>query len=120
MIKRSIPSTLKIQCEDVVYAEGVKDGVIWALENLLHECDIIMRMMPTVEAIENQKEKADALQEDDAVKVYSVRARFTVREKHPSKPRGEWIKTFSAFYEEEIDDKFETDRDWVASKELNK
>jgi hypothetical protein len=91
MAKRSVPSTILIRCQDLQYAEGLKDGIVCALENLMHECDIIMRLMPTVE-IYSQKENLQ----------YCVRARFSVREKLPHKEEGEWIEISEAYYEQKL------------------
>ena len=90
-IKRSVHSTLNVSCRNADYAEGVKDGVIYTLSNLLHECDVVIRVMPYVEHYESD-ENYD----------YRVRARFSVREKRQGTERGRWIKDFSAYYEEPI------------------
>jgi hypothetical protein len=87
MIKRSVHSTLNVNCSDSSYAEGVKDGIIFALSNLLHECDVVMRVMPTIEELEEGN--------------YRVRARFTAREKSSGTERGRWIRSFSSYYEED-------------------
>jgi hypothetical protein len=106
MIKRSIPVTFSAFCESSDYAQGMKDGISHALECLLHECDVIMRVSPYV--IQLTTEEPD----NDKTQKYQVRARFTAREKRPGKERGEWIKTDHAYYEEEFDNRFDTDRDW--------
>ena len=106
MIKRSIPTTFSAFCEDANYAQGMKDGITHTLECLLHECDVIMRISPYV--VQLTTEEPD----NDKIHKYQVRARFTVREKRPGKTQGAWIKIDRAFYEEEFDDKFDTDREW--------
>lgn len=106
MIKRSVPVTFSALCESSDYAQGMKDGISHALECLLHECDVIMRVSPYV--IQLTTEEPD----NDKIQKYQVRARFTAREKRPGKERGEWIKTDHAYYEEEFDNRFDTDRDW--------
>ena len=107
MIKRSIPTTFSAFCEDANYAQGMKDGITHTLECLLHECDVIVRISPYVVQLTEQKP------DDDSPQKFQVRARFTVREKRRGKTQGEWIKTDRAFYEEEFDDKFDTDREWI-------
>ena len=97
-IKRSVPTTLLVRCPNADYAEGVKDGIVYTLECLLHECDVILRCSPTV--IHDQDQQ------------YRVRARFTVRSKQEGKAKGEWIKINSAYYEEKFNDSFDNDRDW--------
>ena len=94
MSKRSVPSTILIRCQDRQYAEGVKDGIVYALQNLTHECDIIMRLMPIVEPYSQEKNFE-----------YCVRARFSAREKLPHKEKGDWIKTSKAYYEQEPKEK---------------
>lgn len=106
MIKRSIPNTLSVFCETHEYAEGVKDGIMYTLECLRHECDIILRVSPTVEKITIDEADKDKLQQ------YKVRARFTAREKRAGKEKGDWIKINRAYYEEEMNDRFDTDREW--------
>lgn len=106
MIKRSIPVTLSVRCETSEYAQGVKDGIIYTLECLLHECDVIMRISPYIDRLTEEKP------DDDSIQQYRVRARFTVREKSSGKSRGEWIKTNHAYYEEKIDDAFDIGRTW--------
>ena len=88
-IKRSVNSTLNVSCRNADYAEGVKDGVVYTLSNLLHECDVVIRDMPYVEYYESNND-------------YKVRARFSVREKPKGMERGRWIKDFSAYYEEPV------------------
>ena len=92
-IKRSVHSSLVVTSSNSDYAEGVKDGIIYTLSNLLHECDVIMRVMPYIEYFEGDTD-------------YKVRSRFSVREKAPGTMRGKWIKDFSAYYEENIDGSF--------------
>lgn len=103
MIKRSIPATLSVRCEDIQYASGVHDGIIYTLQSLQHECDIIMRLMPAIEKYGEEE--------------YRVRSRFTAREKRPGKLKGEWIKIERAFYEEEFNDSFDTDKEWTSLTE---
>ena len=103
MIKRSVPITLSVFAQTAEYAEGVKDGIMYTLECLMHECDVIMRKSPEVTYIPEQQ--------DGQIR-YKVRARFTVREKMNGMERGKWIKINSPFYEEEMNDKFDTDREW--------
>ena len=105
-IKRSVPITFSAFCGDPDYAQGMKDGITHALECLLHECDVIVRISPYVVQLSEQQP------DDDSPQKFQVRARFTVREKRPGKTRGDWIKTDHAFYEEEFDDRFDTDREW--------
>lgn len=106
MIKRSVPITFSAFCESSDYAQGMKDGITHTLECLQHECDVIVRISPYVIQLTEQKP------DDDSPQKFQVRARFTVREKRPGKTRGDWIKTDRAYYEEEIDDRFDTDREW--------
>lgn len=105
-IKRSVPITFSAFCESSDYAQGMKDGITHTLECLLHECDVIVRVSPYVIQLTEQKP------DDDSPQKFQVRARFTAREKRPGKTRGDWIKTDHAFYEEEFDDRFDTDREW--------
>jgi hypothetical protein len=84
----------------------MKDGITHTLECLLHECDVIVRVSPYVIQLTEQKP------DDDSPQKFQVRARFTVREKRPGKTQGEWIKTDHAVYEEEFDNRFDTDREW--------
>lgn len=106
MIKRSVPITFSAFSESSDYAQGMKDGITHTLECLLHECDVIVRISPYV--IQLTRETSD----DDRPQKFQVRARFTVREKRPGAIKGEWIKTDHAYYEEEFDDRFDTDREW--------
>lgn len=106
MIKRSVPVTLSVRCETSEYAQGVKDGIIYTLECLLHECDVIMRISPYIDRLTEEKK------DDDSIQQYRVRARFTVREKSSGKSRGEWIKTNHGYYEEKMDDSFDVGRAW--------
>lgn len=106
MIKRSVPITFSAFSESSDYAQGMKDGITHALECLLHECDVIVRISPYV--IQLTQETPD----DDRPQKFQVRARFTVREKRLGAIKGEWIKTDHAYYEEEFDDRFDTDREW--------
>lgn len=106
MIKRSVPITFSAFSESSDYAQGMKDGITHTLECLLHECDVIVRISPYV--IQLTQETPD----DDRPQKFQVRARFTVREKRPGAIKGEWIKTDHAYYEEEFDDRFDTDREW--------
>ena len=92
VLKRSVPSTLLVRCQDHQHAEGVRAGVVYALQNLVHECDIIVRLMPVVEEEEEEEEGLH----------YRVRARFTVREKPSHKEKGEWINLSETYYEQEI------------------
>lgn len=103
-IKRSVPTTLLVRCPNADYAEGVKDGIVYTLECLLHECDVILRLSPTVIPVDKEDDSQD--------QQYRVRARFTARSKQEGKPKGEWIKINSAFYEEKFDNSFDNDRDW--------
>ena len=105
-IKRSVPITFSAFCESSDYAQGMKDGITHTLECLLHECDVIVRVSPYVIQLTEQKP------DDDSPQKFQVRARFTAREKRRGKPKGDWIKTDHAFYEEEFDDRFDTDREW--------
>ncbi len=105
-IKRSVPITFSAFCESSDYAQGMKDGITHTLECLLHECDVIVRVSPYVIQLTEQKP------DDDSPQKFQVRARFTVREKRPGKTQGEWIKTDHAVYEEEFDNRFDTDREW--------
>ena len=105
-IKRSVPITFSAFCGDPDYAQGMKDGITHALECLLHECDVIVRISPYVVQLSEQQP------DDDSPQKFQVRARFTVREKRPGKTQGDWIKTDHAFYEDEFDDRFDTDREW--------
>ena len=98
-IKRSVPQTLNVLCPSLEHAEGVKNGVMYALSNLLQECDIIMRKAPEIEAMPKENEEEEPTQ-------YRVRARFTVKEKPQGSEKGRWIDTNRAFYEEEIDNSF--------------
>jgi len=98
MIKRSIPTTLVVRCPNADYADGVKDGIMYALECLLHECDVIMRKSPEVTRAIISDKNGDHQ--------YQVRARFTARSKRTDKQKGEWIKVNSAFYEEDFDDQY--------------
>jgi hypothetical protein len=95
MIKRSVPITLLVKSDNPEYAEGIKDGIMYALEVLLHECDVIMRVSPYVYKHEDGEH-------------WMVRSRFTARSKAEDRARGEWIKIHKAYYEEEINDHFET------------
>lgn len=103
-IKRSVPATLLVRCPNADYAEGVKDGIVYTLECLLHECDVILRLSPTVVPVDKEDDSQD--------QQYRVRARFTARSKQEGKSKGEWIKINSAFYEEKFDNSFDNDRDW--------
>ena len=114
MIKRSVPVTFSAYCETSEYAQGMKDGITHTLECLLHECDVIVRISPYV--VQLTKEKQD----DDRPQKFQVRARFTVREKHPGKIKGDLIKTSHAFYEEEFDDRFDRDREWKGLSEFER
>ena len=96
MIKRSIPATFLVKCPNLEYAEGVKDSVTWTLQCLLQECDIIMRKSPEILPIAKEHEEHD--------QTYLVRARFTARDKKQGTEKGSWIKTNTAYYEEELND----------------
>ena len=110
MIKRSVPITLVIKCQTTDYADGIKDGIMHTLQCLMHECDIIMRVSPSVHIVNKEN--------DNETTQYVVRSRFTVREKKQGRDRGEWIKINSSYYEEEMDDKFDTDREWKSLNDM--
>lgn len=96
LIKRSIPQTLFVLCPNLDHANGVKNGIMYALSNLLQECDIIMRKAPEIETVAKENEEEPTQ--------YFVRARFTAKEKRPNLGiGGRWIDTNRSFYEEEID-----------------
>ena len=96
MIKRSIPTTFLVKCQNLEYAEGVKDGVMYTLQCLINECDIIMRKSPEVFPLAKEHEEHD--------QQYLVRARFTAREKKQGAEKGSWIKTNTSYYEEEMNE----------------
>jgi hypothetical protein len=108
MIKRSVPNTFLVRCPTLDYANGVAMGVHEALNCLTHECDIIMRT--DTEISEIPKEHPEHDQE------YSVRARFTVREKQKGVSRGQIIKINKAYYEEKIDDSLNFERQLEPTK----
>ena len=109
MIKRSVPVTLSVFAQTAEYAEGVKDGIMYTLECLMHECDVIMRKSPEVEF--------DSEKPDSQIQ-YKIRARFTVREKMQGMERGKWIKINSAFLEEKMNDQFDTNREWKSLTDM--
>lgn len=101
-VRRIIPSTLVIYCEDPVIAEGVIQGINYTLDMLQkNHCDIIMRKPPYVEFVE--KPDSDP---QDHVGVYKVRSRFAVASALEGK-EGRRILTASSFYEEIIDHPFD-------------
>jgi hypothetical protein len=105
MIKRSVPNTFLVKCPNLEYAEGVKDGIMFTLQSLLHECDIVMRKSPEIFPLAKEHEEHD--------QQYLVRSRFTARDKKLGKEKGEWIKTDKAYYEEEMVSNFEIGKEWV-------
>jgi len=109
MIKRSVPNTFLVKCPNLEYAEGVKDGIMFTLQCLLHECDIVMRKLPEIFPLAKEHEEHD--------QQYLVRSRFTARDKKLCKEKGEWIKTDKAYYEEEMVSNFEIGKEWVGLTE---
>ena len=91
-ITRHVPSSLNITTDNEFHALGLKEGITYALSNLLHECDIIMRLPPIIEK--------ECINKDDKIYKYKVRSRFTVKSKEDFAEKGKWINIHSHLYEE--------------------
>jgi hypothetical protein len=79
-----VPASLVIHCHTEEQAKHIAHAVKCTLENLLHECDVIMRVPPTIH--ETERDPSDPVRP-----LFYVRARFTAKPKPPQAPSGQII-----------------------------
>ena len=101
-IRRIIPASLVVYCENEQVAQGVVQGINHTLDCLQdNHCDVFMRMPPQITW--EPKPDTDPI---DKLGLYRVRSRFAVASALEGQ-EGRRIVTQSSFFEEEIGHPFD-------------